>query len=90
MAIDSSIKPTRESAGPEVGINQHWGYDLPEVEKASAGCLVGQSKNGHREFMAIVKSDPRYLANRKLVFATAILPEADVLAEGPAAGPPQD
>ena len=31
----------------EFGINQHWGYDLPEVEKASAGCLVGQSKDGH-------------------------------------------
>jgi predicted chitinase/lysozyme family protein len=68
----------------EFGINQHWGYDLPEVEKASAGCLVGQSKNGHRDFMAIVKSDPRYQANRKYVFATAILPESDVLAEGPA------
>ena len=62
------------------GINQHWGYDLAEVGKASAGCLVGQSKDGHREFMALVKSDPRYQANHKYVFATAILPESDVLA----------
>jgi hypothetical protein len=61
------------------GINQHWGYDLAEVDKASAGCLVGQSKDGHREFMALVKSDPRYQANHKYVFATAILPESDVL-----------
>src|SRR5262249_48270287 len=68
-------------------INQHWGYDLPEVERASAGCLVGQSKNGHREFMAIVKSDPCYQANRKCVFATTIQPESDVLAEGPTAVP---
>ena len=66
----------------EFGINQHWGYDLPEVEKASAGCLVGQSKDGHRQFMALVKSDPRYQANRKYVFATAVLQESDVLTGG--------
>ena len=66
----------------EFGINQHWGYDLPEVEKASAGCLVGQSKDGHRQFMALVKSDPRYQANRKHVFAAAILPESEVLTSG--------
>jgi len=72
------------------GINQHWGYDLPEVGKASAGCLVGQSKTGHKDFMAIVKSDPRYKANRKYVFATTILPESDVLAEGGVAIPPAD
>jgi hypothetical protein len=29
--------------------------------------------------MALVKSDPRYQANHKYVFATAILPESDVL-----------
>src|SRR5262249_51679681 len=63
----------------EFGINQHWGYDLSEVDKASAGCLVGRSVDGHQRFMAIVKSDPRYLVNRKHVFATAILPESDVL-----------
>ena len=66
----------------EFGINQHWGYDLPEVDKASAGCLVGQSKDGHRQFMALVKSDPRYQANRKYVFATAVLQESDVLTGG--------
>ena len=66
----------------EFGINQHWGYDLPEVEKASAGCLVGQSKDGHRQFMALVKSDPRYQANRKHVFAAAILSESEVLTSG--------
>jgi lysozyme family protein/peptidoglycan hydrolase-like protein with peptidoglycan-binding domain len=69
----------------QFGINQHWGYDLAEVDKASAGCLVGQSKDGHREFMALVKSDPRYQASHEHVFATSILPESDVLAEGLAA-----
>ena len=66
----------------EFGINQHWGYDLPQVEKASAGCLVGQSVDGHQRFMALVKSDPRYQANRKYVFAATILPESDVLTDG--------
>ena len=73
----------------DFGINQHWGYDLASVDKASAGCLVGQSKIGHREFMALVKTDPRFLADRKFVFASAIFPEAEVLAGGAVApGPP--
>ncbi len=40
--------------------------------------------------MAIVKSDPRYKANRKYVFAATILPESDVLAEGGVVIPPAD
>jgi putative chitinase len=63
-------------------INQHWGYDLAEVDNASAGCLVGQSKDGHRQFMELVKSDPRYRANRKHTFATAILDASLVLGSG--------
>lgn len=55
------------------GVNQHWGYDMPHVDGASAGCLVGQSKDGHREFMAIVKSDVRYQQDNDYVFWTAIL-----------------
>lgn len=35
------------------GINQHWGYDMPpgNIGQASAGCLVGRSRFGHRQFM---------------------------------------
>ncbi|MBV8747351.1 MAG: peptidoglycan-binding protein, partial [Xanthobacteraceae bacterium] len=73
----------------DFGINQHWGYDLPEVDKASAGCLVGQSKIGHREFMALLKSDPRFQADRKFVFQSALLPEAEVLTGGAVAPGPQ-
>lgn len=64
------------------GINQHWGYDLPkhDVGTSSAGCLVGGTKDGHREFMSMVKSDPRYAASRAYRFPTAILP-AFALAE---------
>ena len=62
------------------GINQHWGYDLPvsDIGGASAGCLVGRSKAGHKEFMALVKSDPRYKADHGFVFTTAILEAKDI------------
>lgn len=58
------------------GINQHWGYDLPpdNIGRASAGCLVGRTRQGHREFMNIIKSDRRYQADRQYIFATTIIP----------------
>lgn len=64
------------------GINQHWGYDLPKnnIQRASAGCLVGRTKDGHREFMALIKQDKRYKAWRsRYTFYTTIIP-ADKLA----------
>jgi lysozyme family protein len=70
------------------GINQHWGYDQPvdDIGYASAGCLVGRTREGHREFMRIVKSDPRYLADPDFVFGTTVLTAADVL-QGATAAP---
>lgn len=56
------------------GINQHYGYDMPEIGRASAGCLVGQSRQGHREFMALIKKDVRYLADKSYPFMTTIIP----------------
>lgn len=57
------------------GINQHWGFDLPkkDIGKASAGCLVGRTKAGHREFIALLKQDPRYVASHGYRFMTAVL-----------------
>jgi hypothetical protein len=55
------------------GVNQHGGYDMKFVNGASAGCLVGQSMAGHREFMKIVKKDSRYVADGNYVFWTSIL-----------------
>lgn len=62
------------------GINQHWGYDLPksDIGRASAGCLVGRTKSGHRAFMSLCKADPRYLANNSYRFMAAVLPAAAV------------
>ena len=56
------------------GINQHWGGDAALVGGWSAGCLVGQSREGHREFMRLVKSDVRYLKDGGYVFWTTVLP----------------
>ena len=62
------------------GVNQHWGFDLPksDIGRASAGCLVGRTKTGHRAFMALCKADPRYTANNSYRFLTTVLPAATV------------
>jgi peptidoglycan hydrolase-like protein with peptidoglycan-binding domain len=63
------------------GINQHWGYDAPtgDLGTTSAGCLVGRTRNGHRQFMALVKQDPRYKVSTGYRFVTAIMPGDKVL-----------
>jgi hypothetical protein len=62
------------------GVNQHWGFDLPrsDIGRASAGCLVGRTKAGHRAFMALCRADPRYTANNSYRFLTSVLPAASV------------
>ncbi|MBW4684290.1 MAG: peptidoglycan-binding protein [Komarekiella atlantica HA4396-MV6] len=62
-------------------VNQHWGYDAPanDIKNASAGCLVGRRREGHREFMAIIKQDRRYVANNDYVFYTTVIPGDDLL-----------
>jgi hypothetical protein len=63
------------------GVNQHWGYDQPkdDVGTASAGCLVGEKRDGHRAFMAVIKSDPRFRANNGYKFVTAVIPGHEAL-----------
>jgi hypothetical protein len=63
------------------GINQHWGYDLPrnDLGNSSAGCLVGRTTAGHREFMRLVKTDKRFLlSGGGYRFITTILPASEV------------
>ena len=61
------------------GINQHWGYDASkdDLGNTSAGCLVGRTRDGHREFMQLMKSDPRYQANASYRFIATILPGSE-------------
>jgi hypothetical protein len=63
------------------GINQHHGYDLllTNIGQASAGCLVGRTRKGHREFMSLVKSDRRYQKNRNYTFITTIIAGDDLV-----------
>lgn len=60
------------------GINQHWGYDYPvnDLGQSSAGCLVGRTRVGHRAFMQVVWSDPRFKANPHYTFMTGVLPRS--------------
>lgn len=56
------------------GINQHHGGDSLSIGRWSAGCLVGQSIRGHREFIGILKQDARYLSNPQYTFTTTVIP----------------
>ena len=58
------------------GINQHHGYDHPynDIYTASAGCLVGRTRQGHKEFMKLIKTDRRYQADPEFIFTTTIIP----------------
>ncbi len=60
--------------GSNFGVNQHHGWDMQLINNASAGCLVGQSIEGHQEFMKILRGDRRYKANPNYVFYTTIIP----------------
>ncbi|MGL4240218.1 MAG: peptidoglycan-binding domain-containing protein, partial [Beijerinckiaceae bacterium] len=58
------------------GINQHWGGDAApdDIGLHSAGCLVGRTKTGHRQFMALVRKDARYVVSKGYRFVAAIVP----------------
>lgn len=72
--LNKDFKRTGDRADTGIfAVNQHWGYDLTRVDGASAGCLVGQAREGHKQFMKIVKSDKRYQANSGYEFWTAVI-----------------
>ena len=62
-------------------INQHWGFDLPynDIYYASAGCLVGRLREGHREFMRLIKQDRRYQLNKDYLFYTTVIYGQDLM-----------
>jgi hypothetical protein len=57
------------------GINQHHGYGHPvsDIHTASAGCLVGRTREGHRDFMEMIKGDRHYQSNPNFIFTTTII-----------------
>jgi hypothetical protein len=55
-------------------INQHRGLGGDKnINRQSAGCLVGWRPGGHTEFMAILKEDTRYQRNPQYLFTTTII-----------------
>lgn len=70
----------RRDTNNNFAINQHYGYDYPRksIRKASAGCLVGRTRQGHKDFMAIIKQDRRYQKNHNYLFYTTIVPADDL------------
>ena len=61
-------------------INQHWGFDTPRnnIKLASAGCLIGRTRAGHREFMKIIKQDKRFMSSSSYIFLTTIIPGNEI------------
>jgi hypothetical protein len=60
------------------GINQHStgmaDAALGSIGPWSAGCLVAPHMADHKEWMRILKTDERYLADHKFVFPTTVIP----------------
>lgn len=66
-------------SGSDIQVNQHHGWDeMPSIGKNSAGCLVGQSIEGHQTFLNVLRTDKRYLANPNYVFFTTIIDGSDL------------
>ncbi|HEY9711323.1 MAG TPA: peptidoglycan-binding domain-containing protein [Oculatellaceae cyanobacterium] len=59
--------------GEELEINQHHGWGTPTISFGSAGCLVGQSIEGHQDFMNLLRGDRRYKVNTQYVWHTTII-----------------
>lgn len=75
---DYSRKGDRTYTGM-YGIHHHWGYNYPDNDlgQSSAGCLVGQKTAEHKQFMKLLKNDPRYdKGTHAYRFVAAILPYA--------------
>jgi hypothetical protein len=75
------------------GINQHGPGAIDGSETSigphSAGCLVARRMADHRAFMALVKTDPRYVADHRHVFDTTVISGRELLGlaqDGPRPG----
>ncbi|MEL6438538.1 MAG: peptidoglycan-binding domain-containing protein [Cyanobacteria bacterium J06621_8] len=75
----------RRDTNNNFAINQHYGYDFhrKSISIASAGCLVGRTRQGHRDFMAMIKQDRRYQRNKNYLFYTTIIPGDDLVQKFP-------
>jgi hypothetical protein len=72
------------------GIHHHWGYNYPhdDLGRSSAGCQVGRLKDGHNEFIAILKQDIRYQRNNQFVWTSTVFEAKDYENAGVEKEPP--
>jgi len=78
--VNEDMIRTGDPLETTTGINQHHGYgNTGSIGRASAGCLVGRTVEGHREFMKLVKSDVRYKESHSYRFMTTIIPGDELL-----------
>lgn len=62
------------------GINQHHANDSPrtDIGRWGAGCLVGQTTKGHKQFMDLIMKDKRYQQKQDYLFETTIIAGDDL------------
>jgi lysozyme family protein len=65
-----------------VGAHHHWGYDYPkgDVKNSAAGCQVGRTKDGHLEFIRLLKTDRSFKADRSVLWTSTVMTVEQVLA----------
>jgi hypothetical protein len=61
-------------------IDQHGALDAPAEAAggSAAGCLVGRAQAGHRDFMALLRRDPRWQVDNSHRFTTSLLGAAEL------------
>ncbi len=70
--------------GSTFGVNQHSGFNANpnDIGRASAGCLVGRSSDEHKQFMSLVKTDPRFKeASRGYRYVSTVIAGDDLKAK---------
>lgn len=74
----------RTSTG-NFGINQTGASDAPsnDIGIWSGGSLVGRTSDGHQQFIALCKQDPRYLKDNRYIFQTTVIAGDDLFKRNP-------
>lgn len=69
--------------GTNFGVNQHMAFNATVVGKWSAGCLVGQDKVSHLNFLKLLKTDPRFKLTASYKFVSVVIAGDDLLKQVP-------
>ncbi len=61
------------------GVHHHWGYNYPhdDLGRSSAGCQVGRTIDGHKEFISFLKKDRRYVADHQCLWTSTVIEAHD-------------